>query len=102
MFNIHSLLGLTNGDGATLKNGELIRHKTGYQVADYGIETTDVEIAMKAIEDMNGNCGIWFEKGIYFIDHSYRVDSKKKALEEGKKYNQISIYDWKNDKLIYC
>ena len=40
MINIRSIKKLTDGDGITLKNGKPIRFKTGWQVADYGIETT--------------------------------------------------------------
>ena len=51
---------------------------------------------------MNGNCGVWFENGVYYIDHSFRVDTKREALELGRKFNQISVFGWRTKKLAYC
>ena len=86
----------------TLKYGNRITYKTGYQVATEGIETTDPREAINAVKAYNGNCGIWYEKGIYYIDKSYRINTKKEALAVGKAHNQISILGWKKMDLIYC
>lgn len=102
MINIRSIRKLANNDGLTLKGGKIIRYKTGYQVADYGFETTDAREAINAVKAMNGNCGVWYENGIYYIDHSFRVSVKREALEIGRRHNQISIYCWKNGTLAYC
>lgn len=102
MINIRTLRKLENNDGLTLKNGKIITYKTGYQVATEGIETTDMKEAMKAIKAFNGNCGVWLENGIYYIDKSHRVTTKKDALQLGREKNQISILQWRTMKLIYC
>lgn len=102
MINIRTLRKLENNDGLTLKNGKIITYKTGYQVATKGIETTDMKEAMKAIKAFNGNCGVWLENGIYYIDKSHRENTKKKALEVGRNHNQISILQWATMNLIYC
>lgn len=102
MINIRTLRKLENNDGLTLKNGKIIIYKTGYQVATEGIETTDIKEAMKAIKAFNGNCGVWFENGIYYIDKSHRVTTKRDALQLGREKNQISILQWSTMKLIYC
>ncbi len=102
MINIRTLRKLENNDGLTLKNGKIITYKTGYQVATEGIETTDMKEAMKAIKAFNGNCGVWLENGIYYIDKSHRENTKKKALEVGRNHNQISILQWATMNLIYC
>ena len=102
MINIRSIRKLTNGDGLTLKNGKPINYKSGWQVADHGVETTDVREAINAVKNMNGNCGVWFENGVYYIDHSFRVDTKREALEIGRKFNQISVFGWRTKKLAYC
>ena len=102
MINIRTIRKLENNDGLTLKNGKIITYKTGYQVATEGIETTDIKEAMKAIKAFSGNCGVWLENGIYYIDKSHRENTKKKALEVGRKHNQISILQWATMKLIYC
>lgn len=102
MINIRTLRKLGNNDGLTLKNGKIITYKTGYQVATEGIETTDIREAMKAIKTFNGNCGVWLENGIYYIDKSHRESTKKNALALGREKNQISILQWSTMKLIYC
>lgn len=102
MINIRTLRKLQDNDGLTLKNGKIITYKTGYQVATEGIETTDQQKAMKAIKAYNGNCGIWFANGIYYIDKSHRESTKRQALIVGKANAQISILSWRNMGLIYC
>lgn len=102
MINIRSIRKLANGDGLTLKNGKPINYKSGWQVADYGMETSDAREAINEVKRLNGNCGVWFENGIYYIDHSFRVDTKKRAMEIGRKFNQISVFGWRNKKLAYC
>lgn len=102
MINIRSIRKLANGDGLTLKNGKPINYKSGWQVADYGMETSDAREAINEVKRLGGNCGVWFENGIYYIDHSFRVDTKKQAMEIGRKFNQISVFGWRNKKLAYC
>ena len=82
---------LVNHGGVTLKNGKEILYKSGWQVADYGVECKTAEEAAKAVENMSGNCGVWLEDG-----------TKKKALEVGRAHNQISVYGWKKGNLAYC
>jgi hypothetical protein len=102
MINIRTIRKLTNNDGLTLKGGKSITYKSGWQVADHGIEAHSPEEAMKAIREMGGNCGVWLEDGIYYVDHSFRVNTKHEAMEIGKAHNQISILCWSNMKLAYC
>lgn len=103
MINIRTLRKLSNGDGLTLKHGKIVEYKTGYQVADIGYETTDINEAIRLVRiTFRGDCGIWYENGIWYIDHSFRVGTKKRALEIGKQYNQISIFRWAKRDLIYC
>lgn len=102
MINIRSILKLTNNDGLTLKKGKKITYKTGYQVATEGIATTDPREAINAVKAYGGNCGIWFENGIYYIDLSRRVNTKREALAIGRACNQISVLRWDNMTLIYC
>jgi hypothetical protein len=96
------MLKLKNNDGLTLKGGKPIVYKTGYQVATEGIETTSAREAINAVKRYNGNCGIWFSEGIYYIDLSHRVNTKHEALEVGRAHNQISVLRWKDMGLVYC
>ena len=102
MINIRTLRKLENNDGLTLKNGKAITYKSGWQVATEGMETTDQKEAMKMIKVYNGNCGVWFADGIYYIDKSHRVNTKREAMEIGRACNQISVLCWRTMGLAYC
>lgn len=102
MINIRTLLKLQDNDGLTLKKGKKITYKTGYQVATEGIETKSAQRAINYVRQYNGDCGIWYSKGVYYIDKSKRINTKREALKIGKECNQISILKWSNMSLIYC
>lgn len=102
MINIRTLRKISDNGGLTLKNGKPISYKSGWQVATEGQETSDIREAMKMIKGYGGNCGIWFSGGIWYIDKSKRVSTKKEALEIGRKCNQISILRWRDMGLAYC
>ena len=102
MINIRTLKKITNNGGLTLKNGKPIAYKSGWQVATEGMETTDIKTAMKMIKAYGGNCGIWFSDGVWYIDKSHRVNTKREALEIGRKCNQISVLRWRDMGLAYC
>lgn len=102
MINIRTLKGLKENDGLTLKDGKRITYKSGWQVATEGIETTDAREAMEAIKAYGGSCGIWYSNGIYYIDKSKRVSTKREAMEIGRRCNQISVLNWRTMGLAYC
>lgn len=102
MINIRTLRKVENNGGLTLKYGKIITYKTGYQVATEGLETRDINEAMKMIRMYGGNCGVWLENGIYYIDKSHRVSTKREALEIGRTHNQISVLNWRTMGLVYC
>lgn len=99
---IEAIANLKESEGLTIKNYQSITYKTGWQVADYGVECTTVQEAVIAVNKYDGNCGVWYEKGVYYIDHSFRVKTKKEALAIGKAHNQISVLKWSNMSLVYC
>ncbi len=102
MINIRTIRKIEENGGLTLKYGKPITYKTGWQVADYGIEAKSAEDAIKAVRQMGGNCGVWLENGIYYVDHSFRVNTKREAMEIGKAHNQISVLNWRTMGLAYC
>ena len=102
MINIRTIRKLTNNDGLTLKKGKIITYKTGWQVATEGLETRYAREAINAVKAYNGDCGIWYNEGIYYIDKSKRVNTKREALEIGRACNQISILSWRTMGLAYC
>ena len=102
MINIRTLKKLNDNYGHTLKKGKVIAYKSGWQVATEGQETRDINKAMEMVRQYNGNCGIWYSEGIYYIDKSHRVNTKREAMEIGREYNQISILNWRTMGLAYC
>lgn len=102
MINIRTLKNLKENDGLTLKKGNRIAYKTGYQVATEGVVTQDIKEAMNTIKVYKGDCGIWYSQGMYYIDKSMRISTKKEALKIGRNCNQISILKWSDMSLIYC
>lgn len=102
MINIRTINKLQNNDGITLKNGQIVTYKTGWQVATEGIEATTAREAINAVKAFGGNCGIWLADGIYYVDRSKRVNTKREALAIGRACNQISIFGWARKNLAYC
>ena len=102
MINIRSILKLAENDGMTLKNGNKITQKSGWQVATEGVECKTAREAINAVKAYNGNCGVWYSEGIYYVDKSKRVNTKREAMEIGRACNQISILKWANMSLAYC
>ena len=102
MINIRTLRKIANNGGLTLKNGKAITYKTGWQVATEGVETTDITEVRAIIKTYNGNCGLWLENGIWYIDKSRRVSTKAEALRIGRECKQISILKWSTMTLAYC
>lgn len=92
---------LKEEDGITYINGNEIIYKTGYQVATSGVECLSAKDAITAAKKYNGNCGVWFSKGTYYVDESMRVKTKKQALRIGRVCHQISILKWDDMSLVY-
>lgn len=68
-------------------------------MAIYKIEMMD----MRSFNNyMGGYCGVWFSEGVYYIDRSHRVNTKREAMETGRACNQISVLNWRTMGLAYC
>jgi hypothetical protein len=102
MINIRSIKKLAENDGLTLKKGKKIQYKSGWQVATEGVETTDARQAINAVKAYGGDCGVWYSGGVYYIDKSKRVSTKREALEIGKACNQQSVLRWRDMGLVWC
>ena len=102
MINIRTLKKLQNNDGLTLKNGKAITYKSGWQVATEGVEVKTAREAINAVKAYGGNCGVWYSEGVYYIDRSRRVNTKREALTVGRACNQISVLRWQGMRLVYC
>lgn len=102
MINVRTIKKLKENDGLTLRNGKPITYRTGWQVATEGIETTNPDVAIKAVKAYGGNAGLWYHQGVYYIDKSKRISTKKETLRIGRECKQISILSWRNMGLVYC
>lgn len=102
MINIRTINKLADNDGLTLKDGKCITYKSGWQVATEGVEVKTAREAINAVKAYKGNCGVWYSNGIYYIDKSHRVNTKREAMEIGRACNQISILNWRTMGLAYC
>lgn len=94
------LMALADNDGKTFKAGKPVAYKSGWQVATHGYETADAKVAAVFIQTM-GDCGVWLSNGIYYIDSSKRVNTKREAVAIGIQHNQQSVLCWRNMKLIW-
>ena len=101
MINIRTIRKLKNNDGLTLKNGKAITYKSGYQVATEGVECATAEETIAKVREYKGNCGLWLSEGIYYIDKSHRVATKREAITVGIEHNQQSVLRWKDMGLVW-
>lgn len=102
MIALNTLEALQENDGLTLKDGEPITYKSGWQVATEGVECRTAWEALAAVMAYDGTCGIWYADGIYYVDKSHRVDTRREALQIGRECHQISVLRWKDMALVYC
>ena len=106
--NVRTIRNIENEGGLTLRNGKIVEYKTGWQVGIKGIEChTPEEVTAIIHSELGrvGNIGIWLSDGIYYIDVSKRITTKKDALTVGRLMNQQSIYAWRPRKagqLVWC
>lgn len=109
--NVRTIRKLNENDGLTIKNGKKVSYVSGWQVAIGGYVCHTPEEAMKYIRDFNrdlqGNdcrvysIGIWVWEGKYYIDISKRVPTRTMAFEIGKRCEQLSVFNWNNNKVVF-
>lgn len=98
--NIIKKVIIENGGITVNKNGIPVQYKTGYQVSiKDGIITDNIDIAIEYMEN-NRASGVWYDNGLYYVDYSVRIATKKNAIVIGKNNNQLSIFDWKHNNCI--
>lgn len=106
--NVRTIRNIQKGEGLTLRNGKIVEYKTGWQVGITGITCKTPEEVSALLHHglgRHGNVGIWFNDGIYYIDISKRIATKKNALAVGQATNQQAIYGWrprKHGQLVNC
>lgn len=85
-------------DGATVKNGDIIEYKKGYQVSiSKDNEITGNINQLLGIINLMGlkHYGLWRDNGIWYLDtSSTHFADLKEAQEAARKADQIAIFDW--------
>ena len=98
---------IENGGATLTTNFHAVTFNGGYQVSveDYAvIKVRDLRKSFLnyLIKSTYLYVGVWIENGNAYIDISQNFKTKKDAMKIAKENNQISIYDWKNQKVVYC
>lgn len=98
---------IENGGATLTTNFNAVTFGGGYQVSveDYAvIKVRDLRKSFLEylIKNTYLYVGVWIENGNAYIDISQNFKTKKDAMKIAKENNQISIYDWKNQKVVYC
>ena len=106
--NIRTIRNIAENNGLTLRNGKIVCYKTGWQVGITGIKChtpEEVTAILHSPMGRKGNIGIWLSEGIYYVDISKRITTKKNALAVAGATNQLSIYGWrprKRGQFVQC
>lgn len=106
--NVRTIRNIQEDQGLTLRNGKIVEYKTGWQVGITGVTCKTPEEVSALLHHglgRKGNIGIWLHDGIYYIDISKRITTKKNALSVGRAMNQQCIYGWaprKRGQLVDC
>ena len=106
--NVRTIRNIQEDQGLTRRNGKIVEYKTGWQVGVTGVTCKTPEEVSTLLHSglgKKGNVGIWLHDGIYYIDVSKRITTKKNALSVGRVMNQQSIYGWrprKHGQLVNC
>lgn len=106
--NARTIAKLMNNEGLTFRYGKIVEYKTGWQVAFTGMEVKTAQEVSDILHSpigKKGFMGVWFSEGIYYVDISKRVQTKKNALVVGRVMHQQSIYGWaprKKGQLVWC
>lgn len=98
---LDTLRALRDNDGLTLRKGKAVTYKSGYQVATCGVECNTPERAAVWCAVYGGDCGVWLSKGVYYIDKSHRVGTKREAVSVGNAHNQQSVLKWADMSLVW-
>lgn len=100
----NTLSSMPMNGGATLRNYEFKTYKSGWQVAFEGVIAHTVDEAMEAIKNYGGYCGLWRDPdtGDFCVDKSFRVNTKREAMEIGLMCDQKSVLRWRDMECVPC
>ena len=102
--NVRTIRKIPENGGLTLRNGCPVQFKTGYQGGVRGEIFHTPEEVSRFLHTVGrkGDWGIWRDNGLWYVDESKHIATKKAALALGVACNQLSIYSWAKDDVIWC
>lgn len=94
--------------GATLaSDGSITALKSGYMVSRAGYEVKNKRLSyfklvkhLKLAQRLGAYAGLWEDNGFIYLDISDNIATRERAILEGLKNNQLSIYDCKTGDYI--
>ena len=97
-----------NGGATINKYGERVTMKTGYQVSKRDLLIIPIEkldkfvlkTLLAKLLSRGDYLGVWIDDGKVYIDISHRVATRGKAMEEGRKLNQLTILRWRDGECL--
>jgi hypothetical protein len=93
---------LNNGGGTFNAALQPINYSDGYMVAVTGIEIPVVDFNEESVQSFLGTAnlsapgallGTWLNEGIVYIDITTHYTGIERAMEAGKDFDQLAIYD---------
>lgn len=102
---------IIKNNGATINaKGQIVTLKSGYQVSKKDLGRIAIaDFTEQIINDIisyglqrGEYAGFWIENGFIYVDISKRVATKKDALQIGRQYSQIAVWDWRKMTNLYC
>lgn len=107
----NEIMKIIKDGGATLnKDGVGVSYSDGFQCSKKDLFTLDAENVETICEKINNTLaiiandeflGLWIDGGKIYIDLSIRIEDRQEAIETGKKYNQIALWDWNKKESLY-
>ena len=94
--------------GATLaSDGAITALKSGYMVSRAGYEIKSKKLSyfklvkhLRLAQRLGAYAGLWIDGGLVYLDISDNIATRERAIYEGLKNNQLSIYDCKTGDYI--
>jgi hypothetical protein len=90
----HGYMVSVPGRTKILNGHELHQSDAEHTINDFARANADV------LKDPSAHIGVWRDGGKVYLDVSHNIAGKFAAIREGRKGNQIAIYDVKHNRVI--
>jgi len=73
----------------------------GIKIKLEGFNDGSLKKAVEQLKGWKGFYGAWINEGWVYIDRNIWIEDKEEALETARAFNQLAVWDCKNNKEIY-